>query len=271
MDEVVIAAARRARSGVRQANQLLERGGPLAPVIIKAVLFGLCLWYVQANNFAFWPVTLLAALSLVFYMQPVSKTFTFGTSFFLIVALALLLTSRFVITLPIQLHAGSLGQLLFSAAFGFAFFMLMGVKNRILAQRREWHIVLFIGLIYGISLLFFVSLVGLHPWRNVILLGLFTYLLYREYFSVQEHLKNRALTLITLTLTLLTVELAWVISLFPLGFSKQASVLTLFAMMTASATDRYLRGSLTARFLRLSSALVLALMLVIFASAQWTI
>lgn len=267
----MIAAARRGKHAIIKANQIWQQGGPLTPIIFKAAIFGLLLWYVQAANFAFWPTFFFSLLSLVFYMQPVSKAFTFGTSFLLVVALALLLTSRFVITLPIEMHAGLLGQLLFAAAFGFAFFVLLGIKNVVLVERRQWHVVLFIGLIYGISLLFFVSLTNLHPWRNALLLGLFAYLLYREYFSAQEHPKTRALTLISLALTLVTIELAWVISLLPLGFSKEASVLTLFAMMIASATDRYLRGTLTARFLRLSGALVLVLVSVIFSSVGWQI
>lgn len=270
-ERVIIAAARTTHHAIRATKVAWERSGPLTSVIVKALLFGLCLWYVQGSGFAFTPTLLFVAVAIVAYMQPISKTFTFSTSFFLVVTLALLLTSRFVITLPIRLHAGLAGELLFSAAFGFLFFMLLGIKNMALVRRREWHIVLFIALIYGISLLFFTSFTDLHPWRSVLLLGLFAFLLYREYFSVQEHAKSRALMLIALSLTMLTIELAWAISLLPLGFSKEASVLTLFAMMTAGATDRYLRGTLTARFLRLSGGLVVLLIAVTFASAEWRI
>ncbi len=270
-ERVIISAARTTHRAFRVLQAVWKRGGPLTPVIAKAIIFGLLLLYVQASDFAVWPTFLLVIVATVSYMQPVSKTFTFSTSFFLVLALALLLTSRFVITLPIQMHAGAIGELLFAVSFGFLFFMLLGIKNMTLSRRREWHIVLFIALIYGISLLYFTSLTHQHPWRNGLLIGLFAFLLYREYFLTQEHAKSRALTLISLTLTLLTIELAWVISLLPIGFSKEASVLTLFAMVIASVVDRYLHGTLTARFLRLSAALVVVLITVIFVSARWFI
>jgi hypothetical protein len=270
-ERVIIAAVRTTHRAVRVTQVAWVKSGPLTPSIVKAILFGLLLWYVQGSGFALWPVFLFVFTAVLSYIQPVSKTFTFSTSFLLVVALALLLTSRFVITLPIQMHAGVIGELLFAGAFGFLFFMLLGIKNMVLSRRREWHIVLFIALIYGISLLFFTSLTNQHPLKNSILIGLFAFLLYREYFLTQEHAKSRALTLISLTLTLLTVELAWVISLLPMGFSKEASVLTLFAMMIASIVDRYLRGTLTARFLRLSTLLVVVLVSVILVSAQWLI
>jgi hypothetical protein len=42
-------------------------------------------------------------------------------------------------------------------------------------------------------------------------------------------------------------------------------------MVIASVVDRYLHGTLTARFLRLSAALVVVLITVIFVSARWFI
>jgi hypothetical protein len=169
------------------------------------------------------------------------------------------------------MHTGAAGQWVFATAFGFLFFILLGIKNVTLVRRREWHTVLFIALVYGISLLFFTSITNGNPWVDVLLLGLFSYLLLREYFVIQEHVKSRALTVITLTLSLLIIEVAWAISLLPLGFSKAASVLTLLAMMSAGVTDRYLRGTLTARFLRLSLIVVLVLIVLVFLSVRWKI
>ena len=270
-ERVIFAAAKHTRRAYRAASDVWGRGGALAPVIFKAVLFGLLLLYVQGSGFAGWPTFLFVAVAIVCYAQPVSRAFSFGTSLFLIISLALLLTSRFTITLPVPMHTSALGQFLFAAIFGFLFFILLGIKNLVLARRRQWYAVLFVALVYGISLLFFTSGITSSVWRGTVLLAFFTFLLFREYFIAQEHSKSRALLVTTLSLTLLTIELAWVINLLPLGFSKGASVLTLVSMMGAGITDRYVRGTLSARFLRLSFLLVIALVVIIFWSSRWVI
>ncbi len=271
MDELVIKTARSIHHGIQSAQQLWRRGGSLLPPIVKSVLVGLLLWYVQGSGFAAWPVTLFIITALVCYMQPVYKTFTLGTSLIVTLSLALVLTSRFTITLPAQLHASGFGQLLFAIGFGFLFFILLGIKNVILVRRRQWYAVLFVALVYGISLLFFTSTSGDHAIRDTLLLTLFMYLLLREYVNVQEHPYHRALKVIILTQTVLVIETAWVLSLLPLGFSKAASLLTLLAMMLAGILDRYIRGTLTARFLRLSVVLFTLLTGVIFLSVRWII
>ena len=270
-ERVIIAAAKHSQRAYRATAKVWERGGPLAPLILKGALFGLLLLYVQRTGFAPWPVFLFLLVTVVSYMQPVFRTFSLSTSLFLMLSLSLLLTSRFTITLPAAMHASAFGELLFAGMFGSLFFVLLGIKNMVLVRRPQWYAVLFIALVYGISLLFFTSGVTSSIWQGVLLLGLFTYLLFREYFRVQDHAKSRALKVIGLCLTLLVIELAWVIGLLPLGFSKSASVLTLMTMMAAGITDRYLRGTLTARFLRLSLGLVVVLTTVIFLSARWTI
>lgn len=204
-------------------------------------------------------------------MQPVFKAFTLKTSLIVILALAILLTSRFTIALPVALHASSLGQLLFSVVFGFLFFILLGIKNVILVRRREWYAVLFIALVYGISLLFFTGTTADHILRDLIFLAVFSYFLFREYFGIQEHPYHRALTVTTLTITVLMLELAWGISLLPLGFSKSASMLTLCAIILAGIIERYIRGTLTARFLRLTLVLFVTLVIIVFFSVRWVI
>lgn len=270
-ERVIIAAAQKTHAAFKVGERLWRRGGPLLPPAVKSLLFAAVLLYAQRSGFSAWSLFLLIAVAAVSYMQPVFKTFSFGTSFLLTTALSVLLTSRFTITLPVSMHAGLIGQILFSLAFGFLFFMLLGIKNVIFVRRQQWYTVLFIALVHGISLLFFTSLGAVHPWRDTILLALFMYLLLREYFATQEYATNRAQTVITLTLTLMLVETAWALSLLPLGFSKAASVLTLIGMMSASATSRYIRGTLTARFLRTNFVLLAVLVGIIFASVRWVI
>lgn len=270
-ERVIIAAAKQSRRVYRAGAAVLERGGPITSVIFKAVLFGLLLLYVQGSGFAGWPTFLFVATAIVCYAQPVSKTFAFGTSLFLLISLSLLLTSRFTITLPVTMHASALGEFLFAAILGFLFFILLGIKNVVFARRRQWYAILFVALIYGISLVFFTSGITGSVWRSTGLLAIFMYLLFREYFSAQDHPKSRALLVTSLSLTLLTIELAWVINLLPLGFSKSASVLTLLSIVSASITDRYVRGALSARFLRMSFLLVIALTAIIFWSSNWAI
>jgi hypothetical protein len=271
MDEFAIKTLRSVHRAVLAVQNLWHRGGSLLPPIFKSVLFGLSLWYVQGSGFSTWPVLLFLGVAIVSYMQPVSKAFRLKTSLVVTLSLALLLTSRFTITLPVELHASGFGQLLFAAVFGFLFFILLGIKNVILVRRRQWYAVLFIALVYGISLLFFTAAAGDHTIRDALMLAILMYFLLREYFNVQEHPYHRALKVMTVTVTTLLIQLAWALSLLPLGFSKSASLLALLAMMLAGILDRYIRGTLTARFLRLSFILFIVLVGVVFLSVRWVL
>ncbi len=270
-ERVIIAAAKTVGVALRTTEKLWGRGGPLLPVIFKGLLFGVLLFGVQRSGFAGWPVFFLLLVALVSYVQPVFRTFSFGTSLLLTLSLSLLLTSRFTIALPGAEGTGMFGQFVFSAVFGFLFFVLLGIKNFVLVNRKQWYSLIFVALFYGVSMLFFTSISGSTPWRDVLLLGFFIYLLLREYFITQEHPKNRGLLIITLCITLMLVELAWALSVLPLGFSKAASALTLIGMVASGVTERYLTGALTARFIRLTVSLVLVLIGILFLSAQWTL
>ncbi len=267
-ERIIIAAARGSHRAAQAAQRLLKRGGPLTPIIIKAIIFGLLLLYVQAAQFSFWPIVLFVLVALFLYSQPVFKAFTFTTSLFLVLALSLLLTSRFTITVPGEL--GGAGEWLFAAGFSFLFFLLMGIKNFALVRRPQWYAVLFIVLTYGIGLLLFTS-ISTSPLPSMILFALFTALLIREYFDLAEHRRSRALFVIVLTLSLVLAESAWALSLLPIGFAKAASALTLFSMMTVGIVDRYLGGTLSARFLRVNLSLIIGLTAIIFLSSRWII
>lgn len=270
-ERVLIAAATKTYTASQYLAQQWRRGGPLVPLVVKALLFAVALLYVQQEIFSVWSLFVLLLVAVVSYMQPVFKTFTFSTSFFLLVSLSILLTSRFTITLPVALHASFLGQLLFAVAFGFLFFVLLGIKNVVFVRRQQWYSILFIAMVLGISLLFFTSAGGVHPWRDTLLFMLFTYLLLREYFRAQEYAASRGLVVIALTFTAILVEAAWAISVLPLGFSKSASLLTLLGMMGASSIDRYIHGTLTGRFIRTNIVLLLVLIGILFGSVRWTI
>jgi hypothetical protein len=270
-ERILIAAARGSHRALRKTQQVWERGGPLTSIVVKGVLFSLLLFYVQGTGFATWPTLLFSAVALISYFQPIMKRFTFGTSLILLIALALLVTSRFTITLPVQLHAGTLGQLIFAAAFGFLFAILLGIKNIVLVRRRQWYTILFIAQVYSICLLFFTTLNPIPSWRGMLVMAACIYMLLREYWQAQDHSPSRALTVTTLAISLLSIEMAWVICLLPLGFSKAASLLTLTIIMAAGIVDRYVRGNLHARFLRNSLLLFLALVVIMFYSVRWTI
>jgi len=252
-------------------QRLWRRGGERANLIFKSSIFGLLLWRVQIVEFSVGWVAIFLISTLFMYLQPVTKPFTLKTSFLLVIFLSLLLTSRFTITLPLEFHAGTLGQLLFSVVFGFLFFILIGSKNTLLVRWHEWHMVLFIALMYGVNLLFFTSTLNPGAWTSLLIFGLFIYWLIREYFVIQGHATLQTTAIITLTITLGLIELVWVVSLLPLGFSKGASLMTLIAMLIVGVIDRYLRGVLTARWLRLSGALFIFLVSLIFISVNWVL
>lgn len=271
MDELVVRLLSRSYRATARVMAWWEGLGSLAGPVSKAVIFALLLFWVQQSSFSFWSTTLFTIAALLFYMQPVHKPFILKGSLILILTTALLLTSRFTIVLPIEFHAGIYGQLLFALVFAFLFFTLLAVKNGVIVRRREWQMVLFVGLIYSVNLLFFTALTASSGWGIGLIFVLCTYFLCYEYLSSHEECARRPIVAASAVFTLLLLELGWSASLLPLGFSKAASMLSLIAVIMIGAFDRYQRGALTAQWLRMSFVIFCLLIGLLFWSIRWTV
>lgn len=246
--------------------------GPIAPLTFKAVLFGGTLWYAQASEFTLGSILLFLTVAIVCYLQPVFKTLHYSASCMVLLAVALLLTSRFTITLPGNLlYASGLGQLAFAAAFAIIFFALLGIKNMTLSRRYGWYTLVYVALVYGVELLFFAWSRQLHAITGMLLLYAFIYVLVREYFVFYGHTKGRLITVIAATISVLAAQLAWVATSLPLTFSNSASLLTLIVLLATALIERYLRGALSARTLRFNGILFVILVVLIAIATRWTI
>ena len=188
-----------------------------------------------------------------------------------LLALALLVTSRFVIVFSDPRLAAHLptGIVLFAIAFGFLFYILLGIKNLLLRHRRQWQYVLYLCLFYFGFSIFFSAGPGIPFLARSIILFIGSALLLREFFKFQEHGHQRLITTSAWLLAFLVTQCAWALSLLPFRFSAAASLMIVIVYSLSEITSRYLHGNLTARFLRINSFIFLGFFLLIFFTTHW--
>jgi hypothetical protein len=191
----------------------------------------------------------------------------------LVITLSIAVTSEFAIGFSnLFPHTDlSLSRLLFSAMFGILFYVTLGLKDLVLIHRKEWFAVLSVSLLYAASSLFFTANVGNRFFTSALLLAVFFWLFIREYLVFHGSVRSRLLTVYVSTLTLLLMQLAWIISLLPIGFSNAASLTTIATVVVTELLSRYVRGVLTARYVRLLLVFFVSLALLIFGVSDWTL
>lgn len=257
-------------------TQQLKRYVPSKPTValfIKAFTFGLLLLFVETQDFKTLPVLIFLFFALLFYFQPIFKTFSLLTSLIALVTLSLLVTSEFAIAFK---HAGfestiPVGMVIFAAAFSVLFYLLIGVKNLLFLRRRQCYYVLHFVLLYLGFGLFFSADTSTSFLMKSLYLFIFSALMLREFFKFQEHTGKKLTRLSVFVIAFMITQFAWALSLLPILFSSAAGILTVSAYMASEFTSRHLNGTLDARFIRRSFVLFISLMLVIFLSSTWTL
>jgi len=239
----------------------------------KAVVFGLALLSVQNHAFGWLSVTLFVLLALLMYIQPPYKTFSMLKMALLLITLSIAVTSEFAIGFSSLFPDTdlSLSRVLFSAMFGTLFYVTLGLKDLVLVHRKEWFALLSVSLLYGATSLFFTANIGNRFFVSAALLAIFFWFFIREYLVFYGSPRTRLISVYTATLTLLLMQLAWIVSLLPIGFSNAASLTTISTVVVTEILSRYARGILTARYVRLLSVFFFSLTLLIFGVSDWTL
>ncbi len=240
-------------------------------LLVKAVIFGLLLLYVQSRDFALLPAFIFVAAAFVMYMQPLFRTFSVLVSWTALVSLCLFVTSQFAIAFRETVFAAHLptGMVLFSIFFGFLFYLLLGIKNMMFLRRKQWYYVLNLAVLYLGFGLFFNAGSGVSFVLKSLGLFFFVALLVREFFKFHEQENSRLRAVAILIAAFVIMQFAWAITLLPIGFSSSASLLVALSFILTEYIQRYLQGDLSARFIRLNLLFLLTLICVIFFSSTW--
>jgi len=238
---------------------------------LKAIVFGLLLLNVQASEYSTFSVILFVGWSLFIFFTPVRRAFTAPIAWFTLVALALLMPSRFTLITPQWAPHHVLPEHLFAIIFALLAYIFICIVLRIISHTPRWYQGLHAGLVWGTSLLFVAGQSGAHPIRATILGALLLYLLSTEYLKIHGQQHAQLIRFSSALIAMQFVELAWAVRLLPISIGYAAAVLSLIVVIGTSATEQYLHGTLRGPFLRYSAIIVLVTAILVASFSRWVI
>lgn len=242
-------------------------------IIIKSLVIGLLLLFAQSQDFSWFSVLMLLFLAGLLYLQPIFKTSSLLFSFLSFVALSLLIPSRFAIVFARSgfESAEGAGIWLFALVFAGLFFLIVGVKNMVLLRRRESYYLLYLCLNYLALFLFFSIGSSVGFWLKALVFFAFNVGLLREFLRFQDFQLQKIHKVGVFIIALIILQCLWAVSLLPLGFANAASLMTVVIFTLSETFQRYIRGTLNARFIRINFLFTAGVMLAIFLVSGWKI
>ncbi len=253
---------------VKKLNSLFA-SKPWRSALLKVLIFGLGLFGFYFLNFSL-PVFLVFSLLLVgIYFSQLPERGQFKTSFLILVLTAIsalfFFASNFYLVILICL------------AFGFLFYLLLGVTDLIFKNRQAVYLFFNTCLFLAVFLLFFGADKSKHFLLINALLFLVIFLLFKECFDFLRSVNHNSLFIIhnslfiALVFSFLGLELFWAINLLPIGFINSAILLALFVFLTRDFTLIYFSGRLNRRFFVNHLLIFVILVIFIFTNSKWSI
>lgn len=236
----------------------------MLPPAVKALIFSALLAGVVSYGGFFWYLIFLLG-ALYFYFRSFVEIRTFLYSYIIIVIYALLVT-RFL--------GSGIYITLSSLAFGFLFFLLLGVKNLIFISRQSVFNFL-TGILYFIVIITYFIAYKIDPFRYIFYLflsfGSF-YLLIKESldFLFEDFLKKKKV-LIALTSAFMIVEAMSVVSLLPIGFLNSAVLVLMMIFVLEDFIFYHIKGGLSRQAVYQNIAIMVISAIFIFITSRWGI
>lgn len=239
--------------------------------IMRAVVFGLLLLYVQASGYSGFSLLLFISWSLFIYLTPVSRTYSGTIAWISLVSLALIMPSRFTLITPYWAPHPVLPEHVFAFIFAALCFLYTSITLGSIGYRERWYEVLHAGLVWGVSLLFTAGVSGMHPVRAMILGTVFIAALTIEYIRMHGQSSGKVIRFAGALLAMQFLQLAWAIRFLPLSVGSAAVLLALVVVMSTAATEQYLRGTLRGRFLRHALTLLVGASCAVALLSRWVL
>jgi len=238
---------------------------PQLQLAFKALIFGGFLVLAKLGGLGVVPVIFFLLTAFLLYSRPLFNAFSFIVSFLLLVIVSLSVLKIF----PYE------GNYFLLAVFfsSFLFYLLLGVKNLVFIDRAFWFNFFGLALFYAVFLIFFWADKSTFFVIKSLLLFLVVLFLSRDFLSISvpDYPFPQKKTLASWLLAFIMLELAWVISLLPLGFINSANLAIMSVFLLGDVTINYLRGALTRRAILIDVTLFVVLLLVVFGTTQWNL
>jgi len=199
-----------------------------------------------------------------FYFRPSLNLRQFFSSFLILLAFSLSM-----------IYLLNLNQWLMPVGIflGFLFFLLMGVKNLIFANRQPFY-TLFNALLFLSVFLFFFGTNNIQGFLvKYLITFLVVFLLVRDFLSLSlsDSLGINKKNLMAFGLAFLILQFLWVIALLPIGFINAAPLALLTALILEDLAVHHLKGTISRRIVLRNATVFLILSLIIFGASKLTI
>ncbi len=242
---------------------------PLLRLAFKALIFSGLLAWAGLGEKSFFPVLVFVLTAVFIYFLPVLNWRRLFSSFLVLLAVSFL----FIIGQWPAVFGQALAVAVI-AAFGFVFFLILGIKNLIFVERSAFYYLLS-NLLFFLVFLFFFSRWSLadSPWFIVGYLLMFAvvFFLQKEFlaFLVVESPSRRLL--ISAGFAFIILQLVWAISYLPVGFLNSAALALPLVFVLGDFTIHHFGGSLNRRVVLRNATILIAIIIVISAVSCWSL
>jgi hypothetical protein len=227
---------------------------------LKAAIFGFFLVVAPIH----WSLALIFLLfAFYFYFQPLVNREKFFYSF-----LVLIVVSFLAVYLPL---IPSQWLWLAGLFYGFLFFLLLGAKNLIFANRQLVYNIFNVLLLLVMLTFFFMTNNSQGFFIKYLVMFLGIIFLARDFlnFSLINHSGPQKNNLMAWSLAFLTLQLLWVIALLPIGFINAAILALLVTLILEDFIVRHLKGTISRLIVLRNATILLILSLIIFGLSKW--
>lgn len=166
--------------------------------------------------------------------------------------------------------AGS--QIIVPVAAGLIVFLVLGVKNLVFFNRHSLHLLAHSLTLVWLALIFFFG--GFWGWWSLLIFFLLVWLLAGEYLTIRNSNEETVTPLVRLTavtVAFLSAELAWIISLLPIGFIEEAALLAAMVFLIEDVCFYAINGVLDGKLAVRDSVLAAAFIAFVFFLSNWTL
>ncbi|MDE2096076.1 MAG: hypothetical protein KGL39_02415 [Patescibacteria group bacterium] len=231
---------------------------PALRLAFSALIWALLAWWARGSEFSLWPLLILLGVSGWLYFHPPLFLERFAYSF---------LAIFFLIFLTPNLGAWDWLASLFG---GLVVFLMLGVKNLHFLNRHAFHLLAHSLLIVWFSLLLFHGSLGS---LSLFWFFLWIWLLLREYLVSRNRNDESSTPLINAAAAvgaLVATELAWTVSLLPIGFIEEAALFSALFFLAEDVMYYAINGALDQRTAIRNSVLAVLMSAMVFLTSSWT-
>ncbi len=220
---------------------------PKLRLAVKTLVFAFLLGTLSSGRLGFFPILFFGICAGFLYAIPFFRTFELGGPFILLLA---------EVIMTVQTFSSGIVPMLY---FAVLFYLILGIKDLALVDRESWQRVLVLLLSYPLFIMFFY-----YPGTSEFLrlFGIFIGFV----ILMKQVIVHRAARWLV---SFLGLQIAWAISLLPIGFLSQSGLAALSWILLADIAYYHQEHKLTKRTVLIHGTLLTTLTLLVFVFSRW--